>query len=71
MTDKPNMFQEPKVLKTWAINLANALGGQRVDKSAILVQLNTKKVNILLDEFVLAYNNQYRNMQEQTKKEEE
>jgi len=56
MSKETNMFQEPKLLKKWAIQLANACGGQRVEKTNILNKLNTKQVNILLDEFVLAYN---------------
>ena len=51
-----NIFHEPKELKNWAINLANVLGGQKVDKSAILVQLDTVKVNTLVDKFVTDYN---------------
>jgi lipid A disaccharide synthetase len=52
----PNIFDDPKSIKTWAIKLANACGGQKVDKSIILTQLNTKRIAELLDEFVADHN---------------
>ena len=52
----PNIFDDPKSIKTWAIKLANACGGQMVDKSIILTQLNTKRIAELLDEFVADHN---------------
>jgi len=32
---KPNIFSEPKELKKWAIDLANACGGQEVTQTSI------------------------------------
>ena len=32
----PNIFDDPKSIKTWAIKLANACGGQKVEKSIVL-----------------------------------
>jgi hypothetical protein len=39
----PNIFDDPKSIKTWAIKLANACGGQKVEKSIVLTSLNTKR----------------------------
>jgi len=52
----PNIFDEPKSLKTWCIKLANACGGQKVEKSIVLTSLNTKRIQELLDEFVADHN---------------
>jgi len=51
-----NIFDEPKQLKAWCIKLANACGGQKVEKSIVLTQLNTKRITELLDEFVQDHN---------------
>ena len=52
----PNIFDDPKTLKTWAIKLANACGGQKVEKSIVFTQLNTKRISELLDEYVADHN---------------
>tara|TARA_A100001201_G_scaffold50320_3_gene50107 strand:+ start:648 stop:884 length:237 start_codon:yes stop_codon:yes gene_type:complete len=52
----PNIFDNPKSIKTWAIKLANACGGQKVEKSIVLTSLNTKRLAELLDEFVQDHN---------------
>ena len=52
----PNIFDDPKSIKTWAIKLANACGGQKVEKSIVLTQLNAKRITELLDEFVQDHN---------------
>ena len=52
----PNIFDDPKSIKTWAIKLANACGGQKVEKSIVLTSLNTKRLGELLDEFVQDHN---------------
>ena len=46
-----NIFSTPKELKTWAINLANACGGQKVEKSKILTRIDMQRVNELLGQF--------------------
>ena len=46
-----NIFSTPKELKTWAIKLANACGGQKVEKSNILTKINMQRVNELLGQF--------------------
>ena len=48
----PNIFDEPKLLKTWAIKLANACGGQEVQKTIHLKKTNPIRIKELLDEFV-------------------
>ena len=52
----PNIFDEPKMLKAWAIKLANACGGQKVEKTMFLTKMNTKRIGELLDEFVKDHN---------------
>jgi len=52
----PNIFDDPKSIKTWAIKLANACGGQKVEKSIIFTSLNTKRIAELLDQFVQDHN---------------
>jgi len=52
----PNIFDEPKMLKAWAIKSANACGGQKVEKTMFLTKLNTKRIGELLDEFVNDHN---------------
>ena len=51
-----NMFDDPKSLKTWAIKLANACGGQKVEKSITLTKTNPQRLRELLDEFVENHN---------------
>ena len=70
----PNIFDDPKSIKSWAIKLANACGGQKVEKSIVLTSLNTKRLAELLDEFVQDHNENTMKIAEQlseTKKEEE
>ena len=52
----PNIFDEPKLLKTWAIKLANACGGQEVQKTIHLKKTNPIRIKELLDEFVKDHN---------------
>ena len=52
----PNIFDDPKSLKTWAIKLANACGGQKVEKSIMLTQINPTRIKELMDEFVKDHN---------------
>ena len=70
-----NMFDDPKSLKTWAIKLANACGGQKVEKSIMLTKTNPKRHRELLDEFVTDHNENTikiaNELNEQEKKEEE
>ena len=54
--EKENIFIEPKVLKNWAIKLANELGGQRVEKTATLNPMRLNKVKKLIDQFVVDHN---------------
>lgn len=51
-----NIFDEPKLLKAWAIKLANACGGQVVEKTIHLKKLNPQRLRELLDEFVKDHN---------------
>jgi|TARA_R100000329_G_scaffold147611_1_gene135412 hypothetical protein len=70
-----NMFDDPKSLKTWAIKLANACGGQKVEKSIMLTKTNPQRLRELLDEFVTDHNENTikiaNEINEQEKKEEE
>ena len=70
-----NMFDDPKSLKTWAIKLANACGGQKVEKSITLTKTNPQRLRELLDEFVENHNENTikiaNEINEQEKKEEE
>ena len=52
----PNIFDDPKSIKTWAVKLANACGGQKVEKGILLTSLNTQRIGELLDEFVADHN---------------
>ena len=68
----PNIFSTPKELKTWAIKLANACGGQKVEKSNILTQINMQRVNELLGQFEQDHTVMIaKQQQEETKKEQE
>lgn len=51
-----NIFESPKELKKWAIKLANACGGQRVEKTLIMTKVNPQRVKELMDEFVESHN---------------
>jgi len=51
-----NIFDEPKELKKWAIKLANACGGQKVEKSIMLTKTNPQRIRELMDEFVNDHN---------------
>ena len=51
-----NIFDDPKTLKTWAIKLANACGGQKVEKSIMLTKTNPQRIRELMDEFVSDHN---------------
>ena len=67
-----NLFSEPKALKKWAIELANACGGQEVQQSSIkLNQHNVAKVDKLLEQFVIDYNFNMQTMNEVRAKQEE
>ena len=44
----PNIFTDPKEIKVWAIQLANACGGQRVVQDNVLTDADAEKVNKLL-----------------------
>ena len=69
-----NIFDNPKSIKTWAIKLANACGGQKVEKSIVMTSLNTVRIAELLDEFVADHNENTIKIAEQlenAKKEEE
>ena len=70
-----NMFDDPKSLKTWAIKLANACGGQKVEKSIVFTKTNPQRLRELLDEFVNDHNENTikiaNEINEQEKKEEE
>ena len=70
-----NMFDDPKSLKTWAIKIANACGGQKVEKSITLTKTNPQRLRELLDEFVNDHNENTikiaNEINEQEKKEEE
>ena len=69
-----NIFDNPKSIKTWAIKLANACGGQKVEKSIVMTSLNTVRIAELLDEFVADHNENTIKIAEQLenpKKEEE
>jgi hypothetical protein len=52
----PNIFEEPKELKKWAIKLANACGGQKVEKTLIMTKVNPQRVAELMDTFVQDHN---------------
>jgi hypothetical protein len=65
-----NIFSTPKELKTWAIKLANACGGQKVEKSQILTKLNANRVDELIAEFEQSYNEQLVKGQENKQEEE-
>ena len=67
----PNIFDDPKSLKTWAIKLANACGGQKVEKSIMLTQINPTRIKELMDEFVKDHNENTMKVAEEINKQEE
>tara|TARA_Y100000022_G_C13169637_1_gene337993 strand:+ start:186 stop:392 length:207 start_codon:yes stop_codon:yes gene_type:complete len=67
----PNIFNDPKSLKTWAIKLANACGGQKVEKSIMLTQINPTRIKELMDEFVKDHNENTMKVAEEINQEQE
>ena len=70
----PNIFDSPKSIKRWAVKLANACGGQKVETGVLLTSLNTQRIGELLDEFVQDHNENTMKIAEQleeSNKEEE
>ena len=60
-----NLFSEPKVLKKWAINLANACGGQEVSQSSIkLNKYDVHTIDKLIEQFVVDFNFNMQTMNE-------
>jgi len=53
---RDNIFDDPKKLKTWAIKLANACGGQKVEKSFMLTKNNPQRIIELMEQFVNDHN---------------
>jgi hypothetical protein len=66
-----NIFDEPKELKKWAIKLANACGGQRVEKTLVMTKVNPQRVSELMDEFVNDHNENTIKIANELEKEEE
>ena len=67
-----NLFSEPKVLKKWAINLANACGGQEVTQTSIkLNKYDVHKIDRLVEQFVIDFNFNMQTMNELREKAEE
>ena len=50
-----SIFSDPKKLQEWAIDLANACGGFKIKKTLEVQPPNVNKVNKLLDEFVISF----------------
>ena len=67
----PNIFDDPKSLKTWAIKLANACGGQEVQKTIHLKKTNPQRIRELMDEFVKDHNENTIKIANEINKEEE
>jgi len=65
----PNIFNEPKELKKWAIKLANACGGQRVEKTLVMTKVNPQRIIELMDEFVKDHNENTIKIAKQMEKE--
>lgn len=63
--DTFNIFTEPKHLKNWAIQLANSLGGQTVSKGPMLSKVDMKKVDTLIEKFVVDYNSNINKFEEE------
>ena len=69
---KPNIFSETKHLKKWAINLANACGGQEVTQTSIkLNKYDVHKIDKLVEQFVIDFNFNMQTMNELREKDEE
>ena len=51
----PNIFIDPKEIKIWAVQLANACGGQCVVQDNVLIEADVEKVNKLLFEFLHSF----------------
>ena len=66
-----NIFESPKELKKWAIKLANACGGQRVEKTLVMTKVNPQRVSELMDEFVNDHNENTIKIANELEKEEE
>ena len=66
-----NIFDEPKLLKAWCIKLANACGGQKVEKSIMLTQINPTRIKELMDEFVKDHNENTMKVAEEINQEQE
>ena len=67
----PNIFDDPKTLKIWAIKLANACGGQKVEKSIMLTKTNPQRIRELMDEFVSDHNENTIKIANEIEKQEE
>ena len=66
-----NIFEEPKQLKKWAIDLANASGGQEVTQTSIkLNKHSVQKVDKLLEQFAVDYNFHMQMMNEVREKQD-
>ena len=66
-----NIFEEPKQLKKWAIDLANACGGQEVTQTSIkLNKHSVQKVDKLLEQFAVDYNFHMQMMNEVREKQD-
>jgi len=66
-----NLFGEPKALKKWAVKLANACGGQTVERSLIIKPINIKKVDELIEQFVKDHNEMVIKIHEQEMQQQE
>ena len=64
-----NIFESPKELKKWAIKLANACGGQRIEKTLVMTKVNPQRVTELMDEFVNDHNENTIKIAEQMEEE--
>ena len=65
-----NIFDNPKSIKRWAVKLANACGGQKVETGILLTSLNTQRIGELLDEFVADHNENTQKIAMQIQEEE-
>ena len=60
-----NLFSEPKALKKWAINLANACGGQEVQQTSFkLNKYDVHTIDKLIEQFVVDFNFNMQTMNE-------
>jgi len=51
-----NLFGDPYALKKWATKLANACGGQELERSLVIKPLDIKKCDELIEQFVKDHN---------------